>query len=59
EIVGSFISNYTFHAAVDLLSAGKFDTHNFITHRVKITDIHRGMDLMRRGECIKVMIIPE
>ncbi|MEM3073502.1 MAG: zinc-dependent alcohol dehydrogenase family protein [Nitrososphaerales archaeon] len=59
EIVGSFISNYTFHAAVDLLSAGKFDTHNFITHRVKITDIHRGMDLMRRGECIKVMVIPE
>ncbi|MFN3621426.1 MAG: zinc-dependent alcohol dehydrogenase family protein [Nitrososphaerales archaeon] len=59
EIVGSFISNYTFHAAVDLLSAGKFDINNFITHRIKLSEIHRGIDLMRKGECIKVMVVPE
>ncbi len=59
EIVGSFISNYTFYAAVELLSEGRFDIERFITHRIKISDIHEGMDLMRRGECIKVMVVPE
>jgi len=58
EIVGSFISNYTFHAALELLNAGKFDLENFITHRIKLTEIHKGIDLMKKGECIKVMITP-
>jgi len=58
EIVGSFISNYTFHAALELLNAGKFDLENFITHRIKLSEIRRGLDLMKKGECIKVMITP-
>ena len=58
EIVGSFISNYTFHAALQLLNAGKFNLEDFITHRIKLTEIHKGIDLMRKGECIKVMVVP-
>jgi len=59
EYIGSFISNYSFAAALDLLTAGKFEVEKFITHRLKISDINKGMDLMRKGECIKVMITPD
>ena len=59
EYIGSFISNYSFAAALDLLSAGKFEVDKFITHKLKVSEINRGMDLMRKGECIKVMIVPD
>ncbi|MGA2626965.1 MAG: zinc-dependent alcohol dehydrogenase family protein [Candidatus Bathyarchaeia archaeon] len=59
EYIGSFISNYSFAAALDLLSAGKFEVDKFITHRLKVSDVNQGMDLMRKGECIKVMIVPD
>jgi len=59
EYVGSFISNYSFAAALDLLSAGRFEVDKFITHKLKVSDIHKGMDLMRKGDCIKVMIVPD
>jgi len=59
EYIGSFISNYSFAAALDLLTAGKFEVDKFITHRIKVPHVNKGMDLMRKGECIKVMIVPD
>ena len=58
EIIGSFTYSHSFEAALSLLLSGKFDVNRFITHRVKIEEIHKGFELMRKGECIKVMVIP-
>lgn len=42
-----------------LTAAGRLDWRPAVTHRVALTDIHAGLDLMKRKESLKVMVYPE
>ena len=56
---GSFISNDTFPATVELLESGRLDLQWLVTHRFGLSEIHTAIDAMRGGEAIKVVIDPK
>ncbi len=58
EIVGSFIANATFPPTVSLLESGRLNLAKLVTHRFKLKDILEGVEAMRSGEAIKVLVDP-
>jgi threonine dehydrogenase-like Zn-dependent dehydrogenase len=38
---------------------GNIEVGPIITHRVGLEDIHAGLELMKRKECLKVLVYPE
>jgi L-iditol 2-dehydrogenase len=46
-------------AAVRLMVEGKVDVAPIITHRLGLEEIHTGLELMKRKECLKVLVYPE
>jgi L-iditol 2-dehydrogenase len=44
--------------AVGLLTAGKVDAGALITHRLPLSKFHEGIELMKRKESFKVIIVP-
>lgn len=58
QILGTYIARGTFPQAVRLLESGRLDVGRLITHRFALAEIHQGIDLLRRGEAVKVAILP-
>jgi len=44
--------------AVELFAARKLDASPIITHRIPLERFHEGLELMRRKECLKVLVSP-
>jgi L-iditol 2-dehydrogenase len=44
--------------AFDLLGAGAVRVDGLITHRVRLEELARGVDLMRRHQAVKVYVVP-
>lgn len=59
QILGTYIARGTFPLATKLLESGRIDFSRLVTHRLPLRDIARGIDLLRRGEAVKVAVIPE
>lgn len=59
SILGSYIDRSTFPQAIRLLESGRLDFAKLVTHRLPLTRVHEGIDLLRRGEGIKVVIEPD
>ncbi|MEX2147736.1 MAG: zinc-binding dehydrogenase [Candidatus Rokuibacteriota bacterium] len=47
-----------FRRAVDLLEAGTIDPDGLITHRMGLRGVRQALDMMARGEALKVLIEP-
>lgn len=45
--------------ALQMIAAGRIDLKGIITHRVKLEEIERGMNLIETGEALKVCVIPK
>lgn len=45
--------------AMALIASGSFDAGAVVTHRVPLPEVGRGMDLIRRGESLKVIVKPQ
>jgi L-iditol 2-dehydrogenase len=59
SIVGANGSSPAHNArALDLIGSGEVPVHDLITHRVPLADVHRAVDLVARGEAIKVTVEP-
>jgi len=59
SILGSYIDRSTFPQAIRLLESGRLNFATLITHRLPLSRVSEGIDLLRRGEGIKVVIAPE
>lgn len=57
-IVGSYISRYTFAEAVALIDRGVIDPGDLVTHTVGLDDVEDGIELLRTGEALKVVVKP-
>ncbi len=44
--------------AVRLMAEGTIDTRNIVTHRIKLTNFHSGLDLMKNRQCLKIIVYP-
>lgn len=57
-VMGSFIARFTFPAAINIIESEVLNLEKLITHRFPLEDIHKGIEPMRKGEAIKVIITP-
>ncbi len=57
-VLGSFISRHSFPRAVQLLERNVIDLDDLITHRFPLSRITEGLEAMRTGEALKVVITP-
>ena len=55
---GSYIGHFTFEPTVKLLSSGIVDFRNMITHRLALSDFGKGIDAMRSGKGLEVVLYP-
>ncbi|MGM9612405.1 MAG: zinc-binding dehydrogenase [Butyricicoccus sp.] len=58
-ILGSYVGPHTLPATVSLLASGRLDLSHLITHRITLSQFADGMEAMRRGEAIEVVITPD
>ena len=58
QLIGTFIANHTFPATIKLLESGQLPLDKLITHRIKLENIFEGMDVMRSGDAIEVIVTP-
>jgi threonine dehydrogenase-like Zn-dependent dehydrogenase len=57
-ILGSYISNFTFPAAIRLVESGQLDLAPMISATIGIDDTAAGIARLRSGEAVKVVIKP-
>ncbi|UCF70909.1 MAG: L-threonine 3-dehydrogenase, partial [candidate division WOR-3 bacterium] len=48
----------TWHKTSRFLSSGRLDLKPIITHRLRFDEFEKGMELMRRGDCGKILLYP-
>jgi threonine dehydrogenase-like Zn-dependent dehydrogenase len=58
QILGSYIARGTYPQATALLERGTIDFRQLITHRLPLGEVHQGIALLRRGEALKVALVP-
>lgn len=58
KIFGTWLANATFPKAVKLIESGILNLEELITDTMSLNDIHKGIDLLARGQAIKIMINP-
>jgi NADPH2:quinone reductase len=57
-VLGSMAVLSTFQPAVELLRAGAIDAGALLTHTFGLDDFEQALDTMRRGEGIKIQVLP-
>jgi threonine dehydrogenase-like Zn-dependent dehydrogenase len=57
-ILGSYISNFTFPAAIRLVESGQLNLAPMITATIPIDDTLAGIARLRAGEAVKIVIKP-
>jgi threonine dehydrogenase-like Zn-dependent dehydrogenase len=57
-IMTSYIDRFNFPEAIALVENCALDLEKLITHRLPLKEIHKGVELMRKGEGIKIVLFP-
>ncbi len=57
-VMGSFITRFTFPFAIKIIESKVLDLEKLITDKLPLEDVHKGIEAMRKGEAIKVVITP-
>jgi len=59
ELYGSFIGLNTLPATVALMESGLIDLQQLITHKLALKDFNIGLEAMRDGSALEVILYPE
>jgi threonine dehydrogenase-like Zn-dependent dehydrogenase len=55
-IHGVFVGLYPFEQTIQLLESGRLQPSQLITHRVPLSNLPEGIELMRSGQAVKVIV---
>ncbi len=58
-VMGSYIARHTFPDALRILETGVLKVDHLITHEVPLSRVHQGMEAMRSGKAMKVIVRPD
>jgi threonine dehydrogenase-like Zn-dependent dehydrogenase len=58
SVKGTYISRFSFPKVIQILEAGVLRLDQLISHRVGLHEIDIGLEAMRKGEAIKVIVTP-
>lgn len=57
-VIGSFIQRTAFPKVVRLLESGSVPVENLITHRLALSEFGQALDLLGKGQAVKVILQP-
>lgn len=57
-VLGNYIGLFTLTSTVKLLDAGLIPVEKIITHKLPLSDFQTGLDAMRKGEALEVILYP-
>jgi threonine dehydrogenase-like Zn-dependent dehydrogenase len=58
SIIGSYIQRTAFPKVVRMLESNLLPLDKVITHRLKLAQVGEGLDAMRAGKTVKVVVTP-
>lgn len=58
-VKGTYIQNYDFPKVIKILEANLLNLEALITHKITLDQIHEGVERMRKGDAIKVVVYPK
>ncbi len=58
-VMGSYVGPHTLPATVRLLASGRLDLSHLITHRLPLSAFGTGLEAMRQGRAIEVVLTPD
>jgi threonine 3-dehydrogenase len=58
-IHGSFIGRFYFEKVARIIESGVLPLDAIVSHRLPLSKVHEGLDLLRQGKAIKVILHPE
>jgi threonine dehydrogenase-like Zn-dependent dehydrogenase len=58
-IHGGFIGKFSFHKLPGIIESGILPLEKIVSHRLALSRVHEGLDLLRKGQAIKVILHPE
>jgi len=58
QVLGTWLANATFPEAVKVLESRLLDIDALITDTLPLTEIHRGLETLAKGEAVKIIIKP-
>lgn len=59
RVLGTYIADHTFPAAIQIIERGLLKLDELITHRLGLKEIPGGIEALRRGQGMKVIIDPQ
>jgi threonine dehydrogenase-like Zn-dependent dehydrogenase len=57
-VYGAFIGRHSFRRTAAIMESGILSLERIVSHRLPLSRIHEGIDLLRRGKAIKVIVEP-
>jgi threonine dehydrogenase-like Zn-dependent dehydrogenase len=58
-IYGGFIGKFAFHKLPRILQSGVLPLERIVSHRLPLSRVHEGIELLRQGKAIKIVLHPE
>ena len=58
-IYGAFIGRHSFERTAAIMGSGILPLDTIVSHRLPLGKVHEGLELLRRGEGIKIILEPE
>ena len=59
QIFGTYIGKFCFDKAAKIMASGALPLEQIVSHRLPLSQVHEGLDLLRQGKAIKVILQPE
>jgi len=59
QILGAYIGRYSFERAAKVMESGQLPLERIVSHRLPLSQVHEGIELLRRGKGLKIILEPE
>lgn len=59
QILGAFIGRYSFERAAKVMESGQLPLDQIVSHRLPLSEVHQGIELLRQGKGLKIILEPE
>jgi threonine dehydrogenase-like Zn-dependent dehydrogenase len=59
QIFGAFIGRFCFEKTARIMESGTLPLERIVSHRLPLSKVHEGLELLRQGKAIKVILHPD
>lgn len=59
QIFGAYIGKFCFDKAARIMESGALPLERIVSHQLPLSRVHEGLELLRQGKAIKVILQPE